>query len=487
MTAALAFFKAGEHGRTILKTSVDNYSTVDRLARLAPLHQRAAISRAMHLAGMRGVEKPSLDTLSAAENPPEKKWAEVQRTMPTEKTIQAIAERLVTTREWRDKQAKVTSRTAQLREAVLETGNRLKEEWVANRTYQNWVNVAEFYAGQRLAATWKPVLDTLEELLDTADEAIPDLHLAAVPEKELRQMAKDRAKAGICRLYPQFQTEIESMDRDVFASLDGFDPTPDECREMGQRAHLRTLRKKAKAARQHASALFGTVGWEDAAYVDDYSRQRWKERQDANARYAETQVLVTEDGKAIPMASILAKKKAATTAQFYAMCKAMDEYATTHQGWTGVFVTATLPPEYHPNPANGHGDYNPAKSPRAADQELQHRLAKLRARMAKARVPVFGIRVAEPHKDGCPHTHLLLYMPAADIPNLDAMLLKLFPETVPGQRNASRMVHIDPKLSNGFSYLAKNVMADNDTEDGQGHGERVRAWASERSIRRWAL
>ena len=476
MTAALAFSKAGEGSGGLLKSNVDNYSVAGRLKRLAPLHQRAAVSRAMHLAGMRGMEKPSLATLHAAENPPAADWHSISHPFPAAEAVEAQARRLIGTAAWKGEQDKLASPEAQLRQAVHKTTVELIRQMKAEPQAE-MVNRPAFEAGERLAAKWKPVLAVLGEMLDMADELIDDLHLAAVPEDELRNMAQERARAGIRRLYPQYQTQIEDRNWQALAECDDFDPTPDEKREMGQRAHLRRLRKQAKAARQHAAAIFGTVGHKDAPYVDTYSHQRWKEREEANARYAEGQVLVTEDGRAIPMTSVLKKKKSASSAQFYVMCKAMDEHAA-RQGWAGVYVTVTLPTEFHPNPRGNKAGYNPGNSPKRADQELQHRLARMRARMARKDMPTFGIRVFEPHRDGCPHAHLMLYMPEGDIERLDAMLLDLFPEATPGQRVASRCVRIDTEMSAAPSYLVKHLVSDED---------RVRAWASERGLRRWAM
>lgn len=55
-------------------SAVNKFSVSSRLDRLAPEHQKAAISRAMRLAGMRAAARPTLQTLAIAEDPPAADW-----------------------------------------------------------------------------------------------------------------------------------------------------------------------------------------------------------------------------------------------------------------------------------------------------------------------------------------------------------------------------------------------------------------------------
>ncbi len=434
MSATLSAQAEGEKTAGPSKPKVDNPAPVTaRLRRLAIIHQRAVISRAMRLAGIHGHDRPTLESLAIAEAPPPL-WFRVMESCGPHGVP---------------------------------------------------INAAEYEHGKKMATRWRTALDALDGILAHAEERIPDLALAAMPEPDLKRMADAEAK--------DWRSALE-----VTLKLDPRPYTPEERRAMCPDAQVRRLRRKAAAARQHAAALFGTVGAEWAPYADDYSMERWKERQATAAAFAVGMVLVTASGKTVPMSDIMANSKKAALARLYAMTKGMDGVAV-RQGWAAAFLTITLPPEYHPNPCKGANGYDPYLSPAQADTAMAHLVSLLRARMAKAGIPTFGVCVKEPHRDGCPHTHILAYMPAADIPRVDAMLQEMRPEPVKGERIATECKTIDRDRAAPTTYVFKYLMkamsapatggGDKAREDGDHltNHDRVRAWASERGLRRWAV
>ena len=495
MTATLSAQAESKKTGRPSNPKVDNPAPVTaRLRRLAIVHQRAAISRAMRLAGIHGPDKPTLDELDRAENPPAPRWRPLSHPAPTEADIRAAAAAVVRNPAWLMARDKLSSHEDQVRAAMPDAGRALFAAWDA-RPDREMANKEKWTAGQRHAERWRPVLDALDGILTHAEEMIPDLALAAMPEDDLKNMARDEAEAWRAVLISELRLRPRPY-------------TPEDRRAMCPQAQMRKLRRRAADARQHAAALFGTVGGKGALYADSYTMQRWKERQANAAVFAAAMVLVTASGKTVPMSEIMANSQKAALARLYSMTKGMDGVAV-RQGWAAVFVSVTLPPEFHPNPSKGNNSYDPRLSPKHADTELKDRLKRLRSRMNKACIPSFGTRIAEPHKDGCPHGHLVLYMPQADIPRLKAMLKDLWPDPSDGQedeeekRIATKCVTIDRARAAPttylFKYLVKSMNAPpgtgtaqadgKDREDGDhlANHERHRAWASERGIRRWAM
>ncbi len=442
----------------------------------------------MRTAGVRGLDIPSLEVLRLAEAPPAPVYALTgpHTPRPTQQQIAISAAALIADPAWHAARDRLTSRHDTARDANAEATLLSLMNWEQRRTRPTMVNAVEHNAGQRAAARWRPVLDALSEILDYADELIRDLALAALPEADLRDMADKDAKAWREALAVVHATAQRA-------------PTPKERRAMCPAATLRGLRKQAAAARQHASALFGTVG-KGAPYADAYSLARWRERQERAAAYAAGMVLQTSSGRTVSMTDVMAASRKAALARLYAVVKGMDEVAM-REGLAAAFLTLTLPPEYHPNPVRAGQHYDPALSPRDADRALSQLIARLRARMAKAGIATFGLRVGEPHQDGCPHGHILAYMAEDDIARVDAMLQELRPEPVPGQRIATRCERIDRRRASPVTYVykylakslnasvAKSVEDNSEREDGDHLTNhcRVRAWASERGIRRWGL
>lgn len=350
------------------------------------------------------------------------------------------------------------------------------------------VNAAEYEQGQALAARWRPVLEILGPMLDALEARIPDYWLAAVEEDGIREASKVAAWMG-ARMTP-----IDQMN------------TPKGRRAACERHHRRQLRKRAAAARQHIAALIGTIGAGGAPYADAYSLARWKERQAAARAFGEALALEFEDGERVKLWDVMEASRKARISGLYVQSLALEGVAE-RRGLIPVFITMTLPPVHHPNPSHGRPyagrDWQDAPSPRDTDEALADVWRRFRARAAKSKIELLGPRVVEPHADGTPHIHALLYLKTEnEAATLDRHLRRVCPERVPGRRIASKLVHIDRKRASPASYVMKYILkslpaweqaaehADGVERDGDpdhlAHHAEVAAWASERRLRRFA-
>lgn len=420
---------------------------------------------------------PDPDTLARAENPPAADWRHPIEMQPRHPFIRRAPDRFdagvarvaaihgavdAATR-WRDP---VRAAEAEARAAA---------EFDARRVL---INRDEYEDGQRLAAKWRPVLDALGDILDFAEERIPDLYLAAIPEEELRGIAAEVAEI--------WRSSVGGTLRQC---------CPDH--------QLRQLRKAAAAARVDAGALFGTVGKGGADYTDNFSLARWRERQARAAAFGARRVLVVlgqEGPKAITLDEVMRTAQKGALARTYKQHLGLDEVAR-EDGLTAIFLTITLPPEWHPNPTKGRNRWTTARMPRMADEALANLWAKFRARLHRKHITPYGLRVTEPHKDGCPHLHALIYVRSEDVATVDQALRRTNPErTRDGKRRATRLEVIDTTRASAPTYVLKYLMkarndgeaaaqaAGRESEDGDhlAQHDRVRAWASERRLRRFA-
>lgn len=112
-------------------------------------------------------------------------------------------------------------------------------------------------------------------------------------------------------------------------------------------------------------------------------------------------------------------------AKLYTFVKAMDVMAT-EAGLSAAMLTLTLEPEWHPNPSDGKNSWN-GSTPRDAHQSIATRWQSILRDLDRFGVGVSGLRVVEPHKDGCPHWHIwLLHKPESEQTILETVM-RYFP------------------------------------------------------------
>lgn len=259
----------------------------------------------------------------------------------------------------------------------------------------------------------------------------------------------------------------------------------------------RRLRRRVGRADAHAAGVLGLVGGRPALglpdYATDWSLGRWRAAQLRTTTYLTQHQAVAPDGRAVPLAEIAEKNKNAAAASWYAMVLGMGEHAK-RCGHVPVFVSATLPPRWHLHPRYGnaaHGD--PALSPTAAARELQRRWHASLCLARSRGVRPYGVRVVEPHSDGCPHLHALLWLPVDDEVVLADSLQHHYPAdggTAEAALTVRRIdgapVDPDKKRAAPMTYIMHYVMQI--TSPGQdAESQRVQAWASHVGIRRLSL
>ncbi len=96
----------------------------------------------------------------------------------------------------------------------------------------------------------------------------------------------------------------------------------------------------------------------------------------------------------------------------------IEKYATS-QKHVGMFLTVTTPSKYHPTRVIGKGDNekvqlnhkwdDEAYSPKDGQRYLCNIWSKMRTAFKDNKLSVYGMRVVEPHHDGTPHWHMMLF------------------------------------------------------------------------------
>ncbi|NUW69563.1 replication endonuclease [Vibrio coralliilyticus] len=179
-----------------------------------------------------------------------------------------------------------------------------------------------------------------------------------------------------------------------------------------------------------------------------------------------------------------------------------DEERALDMGFIGLFITWTLPSKYHRNSHKWNGC-----TVKDAHQNLMKQWERARARFAKDKIPCFGLRVAEPHKDGTPHLHAFVYCPeqrATDLLRICAEIARsedaheLTTKDVRKRRFHAKKARKGKAVGYIIKYISKNINGSYLSKDETGKQREepttedadnalsVRAWASTWRIKQFA-
>ncbi|MBV1905650.1 MAG: replication endonuclease [Pseudomonadales bacterium] len=163
------------------------------------------------------------------------------------------------------------------------------------------------------------------------------------------------------------------------------------------------------------------------------------------------------------------------------------------------FYTVTTPSRMHAVLSNGQP--NPkfdGTTPKEANTYLAHIFKLIRSKLAREEIRVYGFRVSEPHHDGTPHWHYLLYMHPSDRKTVRKIFrhysLKDNPDEAGARTHRFKFVEIDESKGSATGYIAKYISKniggeDLETdlygEDAAYDADRAGAWSSIHGIRQF--
>ena len=137
----------------------------------------------------------------------------------------------------------------------------------------------------------------------------------------------------------------------------------------------------------------------------------------------------------------------------------------------GLFITLTTPSKYHPLKTAGTG-FSPvfnkkwdqqAFTPKDAQRYLVAVWAKIRTTFKDRNLKVYGVRVVEPHHDGTPHWHMMLFTPQDQQQKVTEVMRRYALEEDPDEPGASASRFNCKPLNRGGAagyiakYVAKNI------------------------------
>lgn len=267
------------------------------------------------------------------------------------------------------------------------------------------------------------------------------------------------------------------------------------------------LRRVASAWREHLQIAVGNVSKKKHAYASKNCVTDWREQKRRTREFLKGLDLEDEDGNRI---SLIEKYDGSVANPAIRRCELMTrirgfENICNELGYVGEFYTLTAPSKYHATTKAGYRNskWNGA-SPSDTQRYLTGLWARIRAKLHREEVRIFGIRVAEPHHDGTPHWHMLMFMLPEDVDRVRLIIRdyaweedrhELRSDKAKKARFHAEAIDLEKGSATGYvaKYISKNIdgyALDGELDDESGEllketAPAVSAWAARWHIRQF--
>lgn len=265
------------------------------------------------------------------------------------------------------------------------------------------------------------------------------------------------------------------------------------------------LKRQWAFQREHLAIAAGQVQKSASPYASRACVGEWKEQKRKNREWLKNQCIEnTDTGEQFELVLQVDKSNANPAirrCELMIRMRGFEDIADEF-GYTGAFITLTAPSKYHAVHAKGGFIKNwNAGTPRDTQRYLCSVWAKVRAKLNREGIKIFGFRVAEPHHDGTPHWHILVFMHPEDKDQVYDIMYKYAlaeDRDEPGARdNRIKFEDIEKEKGSATGYIAKYIsknidgyQLDDEIDDETGQNlkdmaKNVTAWASRWGIRQF--
>lgn len=235
----------------------------------------------------------------------------------------------------------------------------------------------------------------------------------------------------------------------------------------------RSLRRELMKKREAGAIKAGFVHRRKALYVSDEAMYRYQQSAKRSQQWLESMEVINEDtGEVIDLADAAKGNVSNPTMRRAEMMTRIkgEEEAAKQSGYEALFLTWTCPSRMHARMSKS-GQPNQkydGTEPGKAHQYLCKQFSKARAKNSREGLRLFGLRVVEPHHDGTPHWHLLVFVHKSDrrqlIANLRHYALEHDGDEPGAAKTRFTVKLIDPKKGSAVGYVAKYVSKNLDGE-----------------------
>jgi len=245
----------------------------------------------------------------------------------------------------------------------------------------------------------------------------------------------------------------------------------------------------------------GLVQQSRSKYSSHIAISRRSQQKYENQKYLESSYIVSDEGKELTLWDVYqhtVSNPSVRRAELMTRIKGFEVVADTH-GHIGEFYTLTAPGHMHANFKRGIA--NPkftGESPADIQAHLRKTFELIRSKLGRLGINPYGFRVAEPHHDGTPHWHFLLFMPEEKRNIVRSIFseyaLRISPDEKGARTHRFQATAIDKTKGSAAGYIAKYIAKNIDGEfikddinggDAKESARNIDAWASTWGIRQF--
>ncbi|NIF50115.1 replication endonuclease [Enterobacter sp. Ap-1006] len=322
---------------------------------------------------------------------------------------------------------------------------------------------------------------------------------------ELKTLYTWYTRAGLIAL--QFNVTPPHWDRVLSKRVDQDDLAPAVIRMFTETWWRGRLRRVAASWREHLQIAVGSVSKKKHAYASKNCVTDWREQKRRTREFLKGLELEDAEGNRF---SLIEKYDGSVANPAIRRCELMArirgfEDICSGLGYVGEFYTITAPSKYHATTKAGYRNtkWN-GSNPADTQSYLTGVWARIRAKLHREDIRIFGIRVAEPHHDATPHWHMLMFMQPEDVERVRGIIRDYTYQEDSSELRSDKArkarFHaeaIDPEKGSATGYIAKYISKNIDgyalndeTDDESGEllkesAPAVSAWAARWHIRQF--
>lgn len=273
---------------------------------------------------------------------------------------------------------------------------------------------------------------------------------------------------------------------------------------------LNRLKKIRKIMREHLAIAMGQVSARASTYASWDCIKEHQEQQKKNWDFIQNAMLFDAETEEETELKDMVLKSVSNPAirrhELMVRTRGCEDIGNS-LGLQGLFLTLTTPGAYHNSyQKGGFIEHWNSSSPKQAQDYLNKTWQRMRAKLGRDDIRWFGVRVAEPHHDGTPHWHLLIWVLPEQVEKVKEIFIDYATQEDKHELMKSGkfdysarcdVQEIDPELGTATGYIAKYISKnidgyamDDEVSDENGKpvkdmAKNVTAWKSRWNIRQF--